>query len=222
MPSQTPTNAAVEKQAAGLVHYSAMCREIQHCARVDEVKNIRDKAMALAVYAKQALNYDAERRAAEVRLRAEIKAGELLKTVERAKPGQAGGGTDGRGVRPSVKPKLSDLGVTKEQSSQWQRLADVPETEREAYIAAEPYIPTANGLLARHEAKTRTIEAQQPPVNTDATWVWGRLCDFERMGIIELTAGSMIRNLPDNMKQDMIRLTPVVTKWLTNFAKEIQ
>ena len=117
---------------------------------MDEVKTIRDKAMALAVYAKQALNYDSERKAAEIRLRAEIRAGELLKTTARAKPGQAGGGTDGRGVRPSVAPKLSDFGISKEQSSQWQKLAAIPEKEREAYIAEPHQIHSASGLLAKH------------------------------------------------------------------------
>ena len=151
----TPTDEAVEKQTAGLVHYSAMCWEIQHCARVDEAKDIRDKAMALAVYARQAQNHEAEKLAAEIRLRAEIRAGELLKTVERAKPGQAGGGTDGKGVRPSVAPKLTDFGVSKEQSSQWQKLADVPKSEREAYIAESDQIPSASGLLAKHAAEAQ-------------------------------------------------------------------
>lgn len=159
----TISNEALEEQTAGLVHYSAMCWEIEHCARVDEVKNIRDKAMALAVYARQAQNYEAEKLAAEVRLRAEIRAGELLKTTERAKPGQAGGGTDGKGVRPSVAPKLSDFGVSKAQSSQWQLVASIPEKEREAYIAAPGQIPSASGLL-NHAVKT--IEAQQPAAAT--------------------------------------------------------
>ena len=159
-PVSEPTDEDVEKQTAALVHYTAMCWEIQHCARVDEAKDIRDKAMALAVYAKQAQNHEAEKLAAKIRLRAEIRAGELLKTTERAKPGQAGGGgTDGKGVRPSVAPTLSDFGVTKEQSSQWQQLANIPESAREAYIAEPDQIPSASGLLAKHAA-AKTIEAE--------------------------------------------------------------
>ncbi len=52
--------------------------------------------------------------------------GQLLKAMkqrgERAKAGEAGGGTDGRGARPSVNPTLSDLGVTRDQSHKWQKL----------------------------------------------------------------------------------------------------
>jgi hypothetical protein len=40
--------------------------------------------------------------------------------------------TDGRGSRPSLdKPTLEDLGITKSQSSDWQRLADIPEEKSE-------------------------------------------------------------------------------------------
>jgi len=117
-----PSNSAVDKQTAALVHYTAMCREIAHCVRVDEVKSIRDKAMALSVYAKQALNKDAERQAAEVRLRAEIRAGELL--GETKKTGQREGrGGDRRSQRKKVSKSdpstLKDIGITKDQSSDW-------------------------------------------------------------------------------------------------------
>jgi hypothetical protein len=158
----TISNEAVEKQTASLVHYSAMCREIQLCAKVDEVKNIRDKAMALAVYAKQALNYDAEKKAAEVRLRAEIRAGELLKETDKHKGGRP---AENQSERPTGLLKtLAAHGITKDQSSQWQKLADIPEKEREAYIAEPDQIPSASGMLAKHAAKT--IEATQPQVVT--------------------------------------------------------
>lgn len=65
---------------------------------------------------------------AEIRLRAEIRAGEMLREMEknrgvvvRDKKGQ----TRGSSGRPRVDqpPKLSDLGITKSQSSRWQKLA---------------------------------------------------------------------------------------------------
>ena len=43
---------------------------------------IRDKALALEAYARQALNRDAERKAIEIRIRAERRAGQLLKELK--------------------------------------------------------------------------------------------------------------------------------------------
>lgn len=43
-----------------LVRYDAMCRAIDAAHKVDEVKDIRDKAIALEHYARQAQNTDAQ------------------------------------------------------------------------------------------------------------------------------------------------------------------
>ena len=67
-----------------LVRYDAMCRAIDAAFEVDEVKDIRDKAIALETYARQAKNVEAERQACEIRLRAERKAGHLTKQLEKA------------------------------------------------------------------------------------------------------------------------------------------
>jgi hypothetical protein len=70
--------------------------------------------------------------ATDIRMRAEIRAGELLTEMkergERAQPGEAGGEarrSDGSTRQPSH-PTLTDLGVTKTQSSRWQKLAALP------------------------------------------------------------------------------------------------
>jgi hypothetical protein len=49
---------------------------------VDGAKEIRDRARAVEVYAKQAQNREAERKAAEIRIRTERRAGQLLKEMK--------------------------------------------------------------------------------------------------------------------------------------------
>ena len=71
-----------------LVLYNRMISAISHCSKVDEVKDIRDKALALEHYARQATNVDAERQAINVRVRAERRAGEILKVLQKSKGGQ--------------------------------------------------------------------------------------------------------------------------------------
>ena len=131
-----------------LVKYDAMCLAIEVACAVDEVKDIRDKALAIQLYAKQAKNLDAERRAAEIRVRAERKCGELLAEQPKAKGGNPNlsNGTTGCDT-----PTLTSLGITRDQSSQWQKLAAVPHSQFEEAIA-EQEIPTSTGVL-NHRAQ---------------------------------------------------------------------
>ena len=109
-----------------LARYDAMCRALVEAHRVDEAKEIRDKAMALAVYARQAKDSEAERRCCEIRLRAERRAGELLREREMAKGGQA----TPRG--PRGVETLAELGISYDQSAQWQKVAAMAAPEFEA------------------------------------------------------------------------------------------
>jgi hypothetical protein len=111
-----------------LIRYDAMCSAIEAAYAVDEVKDIRDKALALEIYARQALNVEAERQACEIRLRAERKAGQLLaKTIKK--------GGDKKSKSADTTSILEPLGISKDQSSKWQKLAAVPDDEFDAVLA---------------------------------------------------------------------------------------
>ena len=60
----------------------------------------------------------------------------MATTGERAKPGDAGGGTDGSGARPSVAPTLKHFGISKTESSQWQGLASLGDADFELRVQA--------------------------------------------------------------------------------------
>jgi hypothetical protein len=132
-----------------LVRYDAMCRAIAEAYEVDEVKDIRDKAMAIALYAKQANNHEAELQAIQIRVRAERKAGELLKEI----PTAQGQRTDLVPPRDEVlAPKqkvLSDLNISKQGAAEWERLADVPADEFETHLATSD-APSARSIVYDH------------------------------------------------------------------------
>jgi len=142
-----PPDTFLCENKLGLVRYDAMCSAIAECHRVDEVKDIRNKARALEVYAALAKDTEAEYKVCRIRIRAERRAGELLKETQ--KNGQRHGrGQKSKVGRPDFTPtRLSDIGISKDQSSQWQKLAGIHESVLEAYFA-QPGKPSTEGTFA--------------------------------------------------------------------------
>lgn len=110
-------------------------QEIAAAKTVDGVKTIRDKAEAARLYAKKiGMSREMQNDLGEIILEAEARAGEILATMrekgERQKPG--GKSKSQSGI---YSPGLSDIGVTPKQSSQWQKVAAVPEADRQKYFA---------------------------------------------------------------------------------------
>lgn len=127
-----------------LIRYDAACKAVAEAKSVDEVKDIRDKAEAMRIYARQANNRDLEADCGEIRIRAEIRLGEMLaeqKATVGLNTGRAGAGRPNLGgtqVEPpkDSRPTLADAGIDKKLSSRAQKLAAVPEKERENLISS--------------------------------------------------------------------------------------
>lgn len=113
-----------------LVHFDAARAALQKAATIDEVKTIRNKAEALRAYARQSgEGLLMQNKCAEIRIRAERRAGEMLREMEKQH-----GARDGKTESHHVTPLLSDLGITKMQSSRWQEIALIPDNTFEKYI----------------------------------------------------------------------------------------
>ncbi len=129
----------------------AMVHAIAEAYAVDEVKDLRDKALALEKYAQQALNDEAERKACEIRLMAERKAGQLLKQMTKTKGGSPTGSNQHAKKRNRLSgttgSSLSDMGVSKDQSSKWQKLAEVPNEDFEEALANPRVMPSTQGII---------------------------------------------------------------------------
>jgi hypothetical protein len=124
--------------ATELVRYDAARKALAEARRVDEVKAVHNKAMAMQLYARQAKDRTLIALATEIRMRAERRAGELLGETEKNK-GTRGQGRPKKGGSKKEPPKsapptLTDLGVTKKQSSHWQKLADISAKDFEARV----------------------------------------------------------------------------------------
>jgi len=124
---------------SALVRYDAACLALAEAKSFDEVRDVHDKAEALRLYGRQAKNKELEIDAAEIRLRAERRLGEMLTDSERASGGEHGGKQkiDGTRAAPSNRAAtLAEIGIDKKLSARAQKIAAVPASEFEGMIGS--------------------------------------------------------------------------------------
>src|SRR5262245_11950517 len=108
-----------------LKNYDAACAALAAAVAVDEVKEIHDEAAAVAAYARQAKNKDLEARAAEIRMRATRRLGEMIREQKRTvglNRGNAGGLSNNP---PDERPTLASQGIDKNLAHQARTLGDL-------------------------------------------------------------------------------------------------
>src|SRR6516164_4150742 len=121
----------------GLTKYDTACRAVAEARSVDEVKEIRDQAIAMAAYARQAKNRDLEADAVEIRMRATRRL-DQLRQAQKQTVGLAKGGeqyhSTGISQTPVV-PTLAMQGIDKNLAKQARTLGALTEEKFETVIA---------------------------------------------------------------------------------------
>jgi phage N-6-adenine-methyltransferase len=124
--------------SVALVRYDAACEAIAAAKAVDEVKKIRDVSEAMRAYARMAKNRALEVDAAEIRIRAERRVGELLAQQREseglAKPPGANQFKDRVDRGPEAIPTLAEAGIDKHLADRARKLAALPVREFETRI----------------------------------------------------------------------------------------
>jgi DNA (cytosine-5)-methyltransferase 1 len=138
-------------------------RALAEARSIDEVKDIRDQAEAIRLYLRQRdESLEAQNEAAEIKIRAERRAGELLREMPKHPPGP-----DRSHDVTDLPSRLCDLGIGKMQSSRWQRIASLPEETFQSHIeetrAAGKEL-TTSGVLAK------VREINRPTLAAEPTW----------------------------------------------------
>lgn len=153
-----------------LIRYEAARTALAEAHSIDEVKDIRDKSEAMAAYARQAKDTQLVQWATEIKVRAERRAGQMLADMPKANGTRVNGGnTGGPIVRPPVNGEktLADIGVTKSDSSRWQKLAAVSDEQFEHAVAAAKEVAgevTTAAMLRAAKQDAEPVEtAPKPP-----------------------------------------------------------
>jgi hypothetical protein len=120
--------------APNLPRYEQACRAVAEARTVDEVREIAANADALRAYAKQAKNRQLELDAAEIRIRAERRLGEIM-AAQRDTVGVNKGGGDHRVERkPGDPATLAEAGIDKNLAHRARALAGMVSERFEALL----------------------------------------------------------------------------------------
>ncbi len=217
-----------------LVRYDAARHALQAASSVDEVKDIRDKAQAMAAYARQAKDTQLVEWATEIKVRAERKAGEMLaamkQTGERA--------SRGRQPQDSKPSTLEDLGVTEKQSHRWQKLAAVPENQFEEAIAAAKEVAgevTTAAMLRLAPTKKRKKHKKWEPnplakaiqdaanlsrIESAAMWLRDMKKQYEAGNGLDRTFKDELVQLRDWLDEVIDGVEPYIVSCETNFKRK--
>lgn len=86
-----------------------------------------------------------------------------------------------------------------------------------------------DAMIERGEEPTRAalkreiVDRPQPQkvMNSEALWLWGRVKDFERVGILAHEAGFLVNEMTDPMRADMRRMVPQVRAFLEQMERNL-
>lgn len=203
-----------------LVKLEGAVRALAEARTLEEVKHVHDIATAAAEYARAArLGLEAQNHAAEIKLRAERKAGELLRSINagRGNPYDKGDGgrfhssSDGT-MATEYRAVLEDTGTPYQAAHRWQKIAALPDETFEQFIAEtverRAELTTTGALRiakelereakrqenARHVASvitTDAIPAEFTTIVIDPPWDWGDEGDIDQLGRARPTYATM-------------------------------
>lgn len=161
-----------------LVRYDAARRALAEATQFDDIKHIRDVAVAAQAYAREAKDRQLIDSATDIRKWAERHAGEKLAEMA------------GLDERPKGRKKeshvatLSDLGITKTQSSRWQQLARMSDAIFQAHVALAKKSAVASLDRAMTQADKRERRATREQELADKTVAASQALGTKLYGVI--------------------------------------
>ena len=195
-----------------------MRRAIAECVRVDEAREIRDKAQALRIYFRQQKDVYNEINAVKIRIRAERRVGQLLGEMSERGERDQGKGGDRRSPSQAATVKLADLGITRSEAKRAMDLAKVPEGQFEAALSGPAPSSASVRRAGNAEPQAQAVDVR-PAVHT-----WGTIRAFAR----DIEAGKFLdpagwtknRAIQKFQIQEIRAALPRIVDYLSRLATE--
>lgn len=221
-------DAARSKAEGQLVVLDEARARLAKVATVDEAKNIRDKAESLRHYAKQqGLGLEAQNKAAEIKIRAERRAGEILSEIERTPPEkrhispQAGGKSE---PRQTYAETIKNAGIAPETGRRWQAEASVPEPIFESFVAAArestAELTSAAVVTLAKSISDKPTKEREEAVRSEPGVVWAR--HMRLMSQVVASLRAVAARISDSKRASLKQAVGRCIEELTKLQKEIE
>lgn len=157
----------------------------------------------------------AQAHALAIRARAEMRLAEEYDAAqERGEVGRSGQRNDLVDKRNEV-PTAADIGLRRDEIFEARKIRDAENADPGLISRA------LDGMIERGEEPTRAalrreIEKPKPQkvMNPKALWLWGRLKDFEREGILNKDPSELLAEMTEPMRADVRRILPMVREFI--------
>jgi len=180
---------AMPTQTLALSRYDVACRALAEARAVDDVMEVVGQANAVYAYARQAKDRQMEIDAAEIRIRAERRLGELM-AAQKAAVGVAKGGQPHQrrstGIQNTpVAPTLADAGIDKNLAKRARSYAAVPTEQFEQLLIDKRQSDNRRVVLdpdgqARSDRRSpNDLTAENARLTRQVGWLRQRLATLE-------------------------------------------
>lgn len=171
-----------------LILFTQASKMLAEADTIAKVKEFKDLALTAKDWAeRKKMGQEAIQYANSYAVRAEIKIGEMLKETERAKPavGSKVIGNIRLPMKDTKNPTLKEIGISKNESSKAQKLAELPKEEQEKVIAGETTASKAIKVNKQKEAIKKLNEASKE-ISKDKQQQLDSVCRIEHCSMEEL------------------------------------
>lgn len=219
VPAQIPTDtlpALIDKATAALegARSSAEVLEARDMARVayDAAKSAG--RMAKAKQAHDSIVSDVHRAQAHslaIRARAEMRLAEEYDAAQdRGEVSKQGAHVSGENMM-----RTEDLGLARKDIHEARQFRDAERAEPGLISRALDAMIERGEEPTRAALKREIVERKpQKVMNPKALWIWGRLKDFERDGILSADPEELLTELTEPMRAEVRRLLPLVREFI--------
>lgn len=194
--AETAAEILEARELAGVAYDTA-----KRAARLAKAKSAHDEIIS-AVYRAQAdaleIESMAKRRLADEYDAAQER-GEVASQRDGRRPSQVEGQTT-----------AAEIGLTHKEIHEARQIRDAERADPGVIRRTLDTMLDSGREPSKAAVRREVIAKPKPQVSDEALWFWGRLCDFERRGLLGSDPHTILMGMTPQMQADVARLAPLV------------